>query len=184
MSNVAMFRSERPDAASACEYLGPAEVVNAQPLHAEVALPNGRTFRAAFALAFPYEACPGDTVLAIGGPGGYYVIGVLHGAGRTVLELQGDVDLRAVGGSLRLSADEGLELSAPRVDVRTGKLGFLADAVTSTFTTLRQRVRELWSVQAGTSHTVVEGAAFSQSKSATMLTEEKMTLNGKAIHLG
>jgi hypothetical protein len=30
----------------------------------------------------------------------------------------------------------------------------------------------------------VDGASFTQSKSATILTEEKVTINGKAIHLG
>lgn len=184
MSNVAIFRSERPEAQSACEYLGPAEVLSPGARHVEAELPSGRRVRAAFALMFPYEAAVGDAVLVIGSPDGYYVIGVLHGTGRTVLELQGDVDLRAAGGSLRLSADEGVEISAPEVEVRTGRLHLLAEAATQTFASLRQRVRELWSVQAGTTHTVVEGAAFSQAKSATMLTEEKMTLNGKAIHLG
>jgi len=49
---------------------------------------------------------------------------------------------------------------------------------------LRRHVRDLLSLRAGKSHTVVDGSSFSQSKSATILTEEKVTINGKEIFLG
>ena len=39
-------------------------------------------------------------------------------------------------------------------------------------------------VQAGESHTHVDGQAFSKSKSATILTEDVVTVNGKQVRLG
>jgi hypothetical protein len=94
------------------------------------------------------------------------------------------VDLRTEGGVLRLSSDRGVEVEAPEVSILAGKLQQIAGAVTQRFTSLRQTVTELLSVRAGQSHAVVDGATFSQSKSATILTEGKVTINGKQISLG
>ena len=49
---------------------------------------------------------------------------------------------------------------------------------------LRQRVAELLSVHAGAAHAVVDGSSVAQAKSTTILSEEKVTINGKAVHLG
>ncbi|EYF08876.1 DUF3540 domain-containing protein [Chondromyces apiculatus] len=182
MSNIAVLRTERVE--KRWEYLGPADVVAAHPHALDIRMPSGVEARARLALAFPYEAVPGDVVLAIGNPDGCYVIGVLSGQGRTVLELHGDVDLRAVSGSLNLSADKGVRIAAPEVELHTGKLRLVADTVMQKFTSLRQRVTDLLSVHAGQSHSVVDGASFSQSKSATLQTQEKVLINGKEIHLG
>jgi hypothetical protein len=182
MSNVAVLRTDRADKPR--EYLGPADVTEVFANEAEVRLPSGVLTRARLALAFTYEPRPDDVVLVIGNADGHYVIGVLSGRGRTVLEFQGDVDLRAVGGSLNLSADKGVRIDAPEVEVQTGKLRMMAGAVMQKFTSLRQRVTELLSVHAGQSHAVVDEAAFQQSKSATIQTQEKVLINGKEIHLG
>ena len=53
-----------------------------------------------------------------------------------------------------------------------------------TYSQLKQRITELWSVHAAEKHIVVEGTSHEQAKRATILTEEKMTINGKAIYLG
>jgi hypothetical protein len=168
---------------SACDYLGPARVLGGGPTQIDVELSPGRAVSAKLALAFPYAWRADDTVLVIGGPAGHYVIGVLQGAGASVVDVPGDLELRA-GGQLRLTAERGVCIEAPVVEMRSAKLNVLADAVVHTFTSLRQRVRELLSVQAGSTHTVVEQTAYSQAESVTMLTKDKMTLNGKAIHLG
>lgn len=181
MSNVAVLRSERAEARN---YLGPAEVVSVSADAVEVRIPRSGAARARLALAFTYEPQPGDEVLVIGNEEGHYVIGVLRGTGRTALAFSGDVDLRAVDGVLRISGDKGVHVEGPELHMRASKLEILAGAVVEKFTSLRQRVTELLSVQAGQSHSVVEGASFSRSKSATMLTEEKVTINGKAVYLG
>ncbi len=184
MSKVAALRSERASAAAPRQYLGPAEVVEVMPHGVEVRLPDGAAARARLALAYPYEPAVGDELLVIGNEDGHYVIGVLSGQGRTSLAFRGDVDLRAEGGVLRLTSDRGVEVEAPEVTMLSGKLQQIAGAVAQKFTSLRQTVSELLSVHAGQAHSVVEGSSFSQSKSATILTEGKVTINGKAIHLG
>jgi hypothetical protein len=184
MSNVAVLRSDRTEADKAALYLGPAEIVDLSPGTITVRLPSGARVEARPALGFGYEPAVGDVVLVISQGEGSYVIGVLEGTGKTTLALPGDVDLRAVGGVLRLRGDKGIEVDAPELELRAGKLRMLAGAVVQRFSSLRQQVRDLLSVHAGESHQVVDGAAYSQSKSATLLTEEKVSINGKEIFLG
>lgn len=181
MSNVVRLPVATP--ADKDFYLGAAEVTSALPHELSVRLPRGATVRARLALAFPYEAQPGDQVLVIGTADGHYVIGVLSGTGQTTLKFPADVELSA-GGTLRLSAEKGVAVEAPDVSLTTRKLRMIAAEVAQTFTSLRQRVAELWSVQAGQAHTVVEGSMHTQSKSATILTEGKVAINGKEVHLG
>lgn len=184
MSNVAVLPLKRAVAPMPVDYLGAAEVILALPHELSARLPDGAVVRARLALAFPYEPQEGDEILVIGRGREHYVIGVLRGAGRTTLALEGDVELRARGGVLRLSSDQAVEVAAPEVKMTAGKLQVLAGAVAQTFASLRQTVTELLSVRAGQSHTVVAGSSFAQSKRATVLSEEKMTLNGKEIYLG
>jgi uncharacterized protein (DUF2345 family) len=112
------------------------------------------------------------------------VIGVLHGTGRSTIEIEGDVDLRAVNGVLRLSGDKGVEIAAPETSIQTDRLVVVAREAISRFTSLVQSVAELLSVRAGERHTVVDGASHEQAKSVTIVTEEKTQINGKAIYLG
>lgn len=184
MSNVAVLFNERADAVSAEEYLGPAHVLEASALGVRVELPSGAVMTAQPALAFPYEPAVGDVVLVISKGKSSYVIGVLRGTGRTVLAIQGDVDLRAVGGSLTLSGDSGVRVEGPELDVSVSAIKMAAESVVQKFTTAYQHVKALLSVRAGQTHTVVDDATFAKSKSATILTEEKMAINGKEIHLG
>jgi hypothetical protein len=185
MSNVVVLRGERSEPArERTPALGPAEVTRASPHEVEVRLEGGAFARAQLALGYPYEPRKGDVVLVIGDAAGHYVIGVLQGTGRSVLELPGDVDLRAVNGVLRLSGDKGVEVTSPEVSIHAGRLQVIADAAVQRFASLCQRVADLLSVHAGQRHTVIEGSSHEQAKSATLLTEEQTTINGKAIYLG
>src|SRR5690242_7210675 len=121
MSNVVALRGERAEKASLRPMLGPAEVLRVSPHELEVRLKNGAVACAGLALGYPYDARAGDVVLVIGDADGHYVIGVIHGSGRSALELHGDVDVRAVNGVLRLSGDKGVEIDAPEMSVRTDK---------------------------------------------------------------
>lgn len=189
MSNVARLHrdpvSERRDAppAKPPHRLGPAEVLVGGPSTVTLRLSDGEEREARVALAFAYEPAQGDTVLAIADDAGCYVIGVLAGAGKGVLTFPGDLSVRAQG-RLHLSGEEGVEIDAPHVQIRTGSLGMLARAVTQRFESLRQVVVDLLSVQAGKSHTTIDGPSYTRAESATLLTKDKVTINGKAIHLG
>jgi uncharacterized protein DUF3540 len=162
--------------------VGPAEVVRGGAGVVEVAL-DGGVREATVALAYDYEPAAGDTVLTIADGDGCWIIGVLAGSGRRTVTAAGDLELRA-GGKLRISADEGVEIEGPRLDVRVGALTSFARAVTQRFDSLKQHVAELLSVQAGSMHTTVDRASFVRAESATIVTKENVNINGKAIHLG
>jgi Protein of unknown function (DUF3540) len=183
MPSIAVLRSEKASA-PAEPYLGPAEVIAVRPAAIVARLVHGDEVHARMALAYLYEPQVGDEVLVTGNSQGHYVIGVLRGAGKAVLTFAGDVELRASGGALRLCSDQAVTMEAPVVEVRAEKLRTVAGAVVESFASLRRHVRDLLSLRAGKSHTVVDGSSFSQSKSATILTEEKVTINGKEIFLG
>lgn len=182
MSKVAVLKSERllPDE----EYLGPATVVGAVSKGSiPVELPSGARVHVTPAFVTPYHPAQDDVLLVIGRRGDHYALGVIHGTGRAELSFAGDVDLRA-GGALRLSADGGVEIDAPRLEVRAGKIEMLAGAVVERFTSLYQRVSALFCLHAKDAHTVVEETSVTQAKSGVILTEETMSINGKQIHLG
>jgi hypothetical protein len=184
MSNVAVLNPPRAAASLGQDYLGPAHVVEGHGRAFTVELPDGAVVHATLALAFSYEPVPGDILLVIGKAGAWYGIGVLHGTGKTSMEFHGDVDLRAVGGTVSITGDKGVEIRGPELDIQTGKLRMMADSVVQKFASVYQRVSSLLSVHAKETHTVVEETAYTQSKSGVMLTEETMTINGKQIHLG
>lgn len=166
------------------EYLGPAHV-NAVSAHdVLVSLPEGEMVNAAFAFAVPYAPAVGDTLLVIGRHGRHYALGVIHGSGRTDLSFQGDVRLRSVGGSLRLSGDHGVEIRGPQLDIFADALRMVARDVFQTFESVCQRVRALLRVQAGETQTLVDRGAYTQSRTAAILAEDTVTVSGSEIHIG
>lgn len=178
MSNIAELFPE----AAGDSYLGPATVHDDGPRGVEVELGDGARVQARVALAYGYQPAPGDVVLAIGNADGFYVIGVLATACAR-MSFAGDVELSA-GGKIRLRGEEGVAIEGPALDVNVGKLAVFARSVTERFHSLRQSVAELLSVRAGSTHTVVEGSSYTRARDATLLTKEKVSINGKAIHLG
>jgi hypothetical protein len=166
------------------DYLGPGRVTSAAPHALEVEIRGGARVRVEMALAFPYAPGEGDVLLVIGKGDEHYVIGVLHGTGRASLSFQGGVDLRAQGGPLTLSSDQGVAIRGPEVDVEASKLRVTAGSVVEKFTSLYQRVRDAISVRAGQSHTVVDDRSSLVAKNASIVTEDTMNINGREIHLG
>lgn len=166
------------------DYLGPATVVSISAQHLEVELRDGTRVEAQMALAYPYVPSAEDVLLLIGRDDEHWVIGVIHGKGRASLTFQGAVDIKAQGGALTLSSDEGVAIHAPKVDVETNKLTMYAGSVVQKFTSLVQRIRETMSQRAKELHTVVDDRALTTAKNASIVTEEAMTINGREIHLG
>ena len=60
----------------------------------------------------------------------------------------------------------------------------MADKATEVFGTVFTRVKELLSVHAGETDTVVHGEWSTRSKRAAITSEEVASINGKQIHLG
>ncbi len=182
MSNLAKIHElplPRPD-----DYLGPGYVVAVEPHEVTVEIRGGERARAQMALSIPYAPVLGDVLLVIGKGGEHYVIGVLHGSGKTSLSFEGAVDLRATGGPLTLSSDQGVAIHGPEVDIQTGKLEVLATSLVEKLGSLYQRVRDALNIHAGKAHTVIDDSSFMTAKNAAIITEETMSINGKEIHLG
>lgn len=179
-----LHRLPPPGAPAEADHLGPACVLRAGDGEVHVRLEGGADVTAQLALALPYVPAEGDVVLVIGKHGRCYVIGVIHGRGHTSLSFRGDVSVQAVGGSLRLGADEGVTVEGRRVELRAGELKMVAGDVVQKFQSVYQRVRTLLSVHAEHTHTIVDKSAFTKAESASIVTEQTMSINGKQIHLG
>lgn len=165
-------------------YLGPAEVVTSGRRQLDVALPTGEVVEATLALAYPYEPARGDTLLVIGGEEGLYIIGVIEGKGRLRMDFFGDVQLHARDGALTLSGDHGVKLRGPLLEVITDSFSVMASQAVQKFTTFHQRVREILTVQAGESYSIVEKTALHRAKKYAVVAQETASVNGKQILLG
>ncbi len=166
------------------DYLGPGTVVAVEPHQVTCVIREDEQVTARMALSVPYDPSPGDELLLIGRDGGYYVIGVLVGHGKTSLAFHGAVELRAAGGPLTLVSDHGVAIRGPELDIETGRIQVFAESVRQRFGSLYQRVLDGLNLHAGKTHTVVDDSAFTTAKNASIVTEETMTINGKEVHLG
>jgi len=184
MSSAAVRKTERSTPAIARDCFGPAVVEAVGPAEVEVRLPTGARVRAELALAYPYRPAIDDVVLVIGRDEAAYVIGVLRGSGETKLAFEGDVTLHAVRGKLRLTGDEGVAVEGKELEILVSAFKLVADSMVHKATSAYQRITGLLSVRAGETHTLVDGTSATKAKHGVILTEEKMTINGKQIYLG
>jgi hypothetical protein len=166
------------------DYLGPAEVLSIEGSDVVVSLSSGAERRATMAFVSPYEPVPGDVLLVIGKLEDFYAIGVLRGSGRASLRFAGDVDLCAEGGTLRLSADRGVEIRSPEVAIHAPRVTTWAETLIQKAHTLYQRVASALDVEAGQARTVVQGTSLLQAKTVTVTAEETAAVQGKQVHLG
>lgn len=165
-------------------FLGPGHVVDVFPHAVDVEIRGGERVRAQMATSVPYAPALDDVLLVIGAGDEHYVIGVLRGTGKTELAFEGAVELRAKGGPLTLTSDQGVAIHGPALEIQTGKLHVFAGAMVQKVTSLYQRVRDALNVHAGKAHTTIDDASFTTAKNAFIVTEDTMTINGKQIHLG
>lgn len=164
-------------------YLGPATVTGVRGLRPLVTLPSGEEVVAEMALAFPYNPTRGDNLLVIGKDGKHYAIGVLTGKGETSLRFQGDVNLEAVGGKLRLVSDEKVLVRSPIMEVQVEKVRTFAETIVNKATNIFQNVREMVSTRAGEKHDLIAGDVHTHADRATITTKGVTTINGKEVHL-
>lgn len=165
-------------------HLGPAEVTAVNASSVEVRIEDGSVVEAELALAMPYAPAVGDRLLVIGDERRAWVIGVLAGSGKTVLAFDGDVELRSKDGVLRLAGGQRVEIESPEVELQGSRVRVVAESLAHHVTSLKQRVRELFSTHAGTKRVTVDGTTATQAGNATLTTEGSVKINGKAIHLG
>lgn len=166
--------------------LGPATVVEAsQGRDVMVHVAGDREpRRARVALATPYSPGEGDEVLVLGRGPSLWIVGVIAGTGSTELALPGDVTVRAVGGTLRLEGDCGVEVRGSEIRLESRVFAVVAEKAIEKVDALYQRVRGLLSVHAERVHTTVDETCTTTARSSTLLVEETAMINGKQIHLG
>jgi len=165
-------------------FLGPARVLELLGATPRVELPDGTRVRAEAALAFPYAPAVGDELLVIGKGDRHYIIGVLKAGGEVTLRFQGNVDLHAVGGALRLRGDREVSVDAPRTDIRTGRLEVIADSVVERLGSLYQRVKESVRLHAGDRLDLIDRDWHSRAERMSVTTRGTVAINGKEVHLG
>jgi hypothetical protein len=148
---------------------------------ARVRLPEGETW-ARVALAFPYRLNEGDEVL-VARQEESFIIGVLKGSGACVFETPGDIEFNA-GGKLSMRAAERVEIRAPGVLLRAGKMQIIARSVVEKFGKALRRVAGLFKLRTGESRTIVEGAYRLNAQRIVDKAVDDVKINGSRIDLG
>lgn len=175
----------RPDSAAPSDYLGPGRVLEVLPAGGlRVSLEGGSEAEVSLALAFAYQPSPGDSLLIAGRDQAWYAIGVLGGSGSPSLSFEGDVDLHAVGGTLTLSGDEGVEVEGREVTLRADTLRTFAGSLSEKADEAYRWVTGLVTLRAGQSRRVIEGEDYNQSQDSIHLAKGTVKIDGHQIHIG
>jgi hypothetical protein len=184
MGRTASLAEARRAAFATAEYLDSATVVVASCSYLEVELVDGSRVDAKMALALPYRPAVGDELLVIGNARAFWVIGVVSGRGAMDLRVEGDIDIHAVGGKVRLDGDRGVDIGGSHISLRTKDLSVVADKVVEKFTNAVRHVREMWTTRSGERHEIVDGNSMKTAKRVTILAKDTVAVNGRQIHLG
>lgn len=155
--------------------LGPATVSDAESM--TLTLADGSDGKAQVALAVPYAPAAGDRVLVIGNdPQDLYIIGVLQGSGRTVLQVPGDLDIAAPNGAIRLAAST--------VEVRAGRFNVTVDRILQRAKNVYLWVAELFDSRSRRMRTTVEETHHVTAERVHLRGETEVVVNGPSINLG
>lgn len=167
---------------AAATWLGPATVQSTRGDRILLQRPEGPAW-ARTALAYPYQPATGDVVLAIGMDDATYIIGVLSGRGRTVLSVEGDLDLRS-SGRMKLTGEGGVEVEAPTVLIKADKMETIARTIFEKAVTCYRWVKDALHLQAGRTRTLVDGHAVLHAERITHQAEKVVKIDGSQVHLG
>lgn len=165
--------------------LGPALVLEAAPgtLRLLPSVGPGEPVDAVPAMPFRYDARSGDTVLAIGQAGRWYVIGVLNGHGATVIEAPGDLSVTAPNGTLRLAA-AAVEVDASRVETVARHVAVTARALVNKVQEATLWVAGRLDTRAGSSRLTVDGLHAVHAEQVLALARKQVKIDGETINLG
>lgn len=101
-------------------FVGQARVLHGTPdgrVRVQLLGGNCATCTAEFAIPFRYQPVTGDVLQVLARAGECWVTGVVHGRGTSQLAFRGPIELHAAG-ALRLAADGGVRVEAPRVELQ------------------------------------------------------------------
>jgi hypothetical protein len=163
--------------------LTPARVLRTEHNRVQLELPDERAW-AAVALAYPYEPVSGDSVLAIGQDGAWYVIGVLQGSGKTSMTVPGDLCLRAPFGAIELSAAQWVKIKSPAVQITAGKLELVARSVFERFAHATRWVTETFQIRSGRLRARVNGSYDMKAERILERADGDVKIDGRQIKLG
>jgi hypothetical protein len=166
-------------------YLGPAVVTALGCGNFTVAFAGEvQTAQPAFALA--YQPIIGDVLLVIAHrrtTRAVYAMGVLVGHGTTSLTTAGDLAISAPGGRISLDAGSGVEITAPRVRVRSQIIELFATALIQRVQSALVSVAELFHITAGRKMEEVAGSAMEKAATRHLISDKETVINGSSIHL-
>lgn len=173
-------------AAAAGSRLGPAEVVEAGAAASRVRFAEApeRTVVAAHAFSLPFTPRLGDTLLVVGAGDAWFAVGVLAGSRPASLQFPGDVELRAVGGTLTLASDCVVAIEAPKVTLRTGVLRTIARSLVEKAEQVHRWVRGLCTLRAGQSRRTIDGEDQTRCGESVTLAKGVVRIDGDQLHLG
>jgi len=168
---------------TAFPFLGPALVVHAVDGRIKLDV-LGEERWAVTALGFLYQPRVGDTVLAIGQEGTYYVIGVLKGTGPTTITVPADFEVRAPRGRIVLTAAEAVEVQGYQVRISTKRLEILAQTAVERFGDVTRWVRETFQLRAGRLRSRITGTYDVGAERIVERAKGDVKIDGRKIHLG
>lgn len=137
---------------------------------------------AKMAVAFPYQPAIEDKVLVIGHED-LYVIGVLRASSSRVIEVPGDLEIRA-GGRLFISGAKELNLHSAKVGFVADKIETLANVTVDRLSNSYRWVKDVIQTYAGRQRTTVEGDSVLRADRITELATRDVKIDGAKIKLG
>ncbi len=164
-------------------YLGPARIRQVAGNRAELEFPDERVW-AVFAVTPAYQAVAGDTVLALGQGGDWYVIGVIEGKGQSSIAVPGDLKISAPHGKIDLLSGRGIRIKSPVVRLAADRMEFAARRLVEHLTDATRRVKNACRVRAGRMRHEVEQDYRVDARNVTAHATEDVRLNGGKVKLG
>jgi hypothetical protein len=165
------------------QFLGAARILRMDGARLLLAI-NDQQAWACSAVGYPYSFQIDDVVLAIGQLDEWYVIGVLHGTGKTSLQVPGDLQLVSPTGSIELIAAKGITLRSPAVQIVATRLQITAKKLRERFEQASRWVTGGFDIVAKRMTTrVSQGYRLNAGKIVERAVGD-VKIDGNKIHLG
>ena len=177
---------ELPAAKRNASYVGEATVDSVLGGHAlMVSLPSAAVIEAKIATSLPHVFGVGDRVVLVGKGSAYYVIALAKPRSKTTLEVEGDIHLEALGGSVEVVGDKGVSVEAPEVAVHAqDRFTVEAQRLHRTSTETRTEVDGVLRTTTRDSDTAIGAGWYTKAQSVVLKVKKAFRFRGKAVHLG
>lgn len=164
-------------------YIGPAKVLELRERQVLISLHKNKVW-ALMALAYDYTPVIGDILLVLGKQNGWYVTGVIEGAGCSKWVVPKDLEISAPHGLIQMSAAKGIVLNTPKLDFISKKLRVVATSLIERIATVQRTVTETLDVHAKRVQIKVDTTHRVTAEKIRQRAKEDIKLNANKIHLG